>query len=133
MAITGLTSQEAKTRTVTVDTDLSGKALHFVTYDTTDDNTVNLAVGATLPIVLLGQEATGSASDKVESTVILPNSSPQLVIAGAAVTPGAFVTANAAGRGIATTTAGDNYYGYAITAAAADGDYFVVQPQGGRY
>jgi hypothetical protein len=47
-------------------------------------------------------------------------------VASAAVVVGAYVTATTGGKMVTTTSAGDEVVGKAMTAAAADGDYFQV-------
>lgn len=53
--------------------------------------------------------------------------------AGAAVAVGAKVTSNGTGRGITTTTAGNEVVGLAIEAAAADGDLFEAIPSNSKF
>jgi hypothetical protein len=52
------------------------------------------------------------------------------LVAGGTITVGAHITADSAGRGIATTTDGDNSVGYALEACDAAGEVItcLVQP-----
>ena len=53
------------------------------------------------------------------------------VEAGAAIAAGAWVTADANGKAVATTTAGDEVVGKALTSSAADGDIINLLIEGG--
>lgn len=121
---TGVYETIANTRTVRIDSDLSGKEGYLVTNDTTDDGVVNLAANAAASLHVLIEGVDGSNEEGV-GTVALTGSVVK-VKAGGAITAGAKITANASGEGIVTTTDTDNYAGIAKENAAS-GDLFLME------
>lgn len=120
---TGTISGVIDTRTVTIDTDLSGKAYHFVNMDTTDDNVVNLATDATGVMYILRDDGDGSSS-AIEWSIVV--SGCYKVKTGGVVTAWAKLTATTGWVAIATTTDTDNYGAIALENGAS-GDIIECQ------
>ena len=114
---------EQFTRTVRIDTDLSGKEYYFVNFDTTDDNVVNLATDQTLPCYVLLEGADGSSTETV-GTIALPGTVTKLKLAEA-VTAGKFLVPTAAGQAEVADAAGERYGAAALENGAA-GDIIKV-------
>lgn len=107
--------------------DLSTKQYHVVKM--TSAGKVNLAsAGTDVSLgVLYNKPKTGEAAE-----VLMRNSAGTgKVIIGGTVTLGAALTANASGKAIATTTAGDQILGYALEAGSAD-DIIEFMPTTGK-
>ena len=127
MATTGSVIGDYQTKTVKIDTDLSGKTGYAVSLDTTDDGVVNLLAAATsVPFVLL-EGADGSTTETVGTIVI---SGQTEVKVGGAVAPGDKLTATTGGEWIATTTDTNNYGAIALE-TGADGDMIAVSVERG--
>lgn len=106
---------------VTGATTLAAKQYYLVKQHT--DGTAILAAAATDAIVgvLQNKPAVGEAA-------LVRYYGTTKVVAGGTIAVGAFVTANASGQAIATTTAGDVVVGmYLGTASAASGDIIEIQ------
>lgn len=101
---TGNITTALVTKTITIDTNLANKEYHFVAFDATDENVVNLLEAATsMPLVLL-DSADGSTTAARGSIAL--GGVTKLKIGGT-VAAGASLTATTAGVAIATTTDGD--------------------------
>jgi hypothetical protein len=86
------------------------------------DNTVNLATANGQPVIGVQDDTPHNAAG-VQVAVRLSGTAD--IVAGAAVSAGAFVTANASGQAITCTT-GQMAHGIAIQAATALGDLIEV-------
>lgn len=119
MASTGEVFGDYRSRTVTMDTDLSEKAGYAVNLDTTDENNVNLASGATaVPFVLL-EGAAGATGAKLGGTIARPGSTVPVKLGGT-VAPGDKLTSDGNGKWITTTTNHDHYGCIAMQIGAAN-------------
>lgn len=99
--------------------DLTGKAGYAIAIDTANANQVTLANAQTLPIIgILLTE--GKANDVV--TTIMGQEGTARVIYGGTVAIGDKLTADANGKLITTTTAGDQVIAIALEAGSA-GEY----------
>ncbi len=112
-----------KTVTQTAGADLTGKEQRIMKYST--GGKVAVATSATAD-KFAGVLAVGNTSNEVVSVWDAQESGRVPVIAGAAVSAGAFITTDGEGRAVATTTAGNNALGVALTAAAAAGEVIEV-------
>lgn len=119
---TGQITTPVLTQTVRIDSNLSGKENLFVNFDATDDNVVNLATDATLPLFVLSEGADGSSTE-ASGTVILLGTAK--VKAGEAITAGKFLTADANSEAVVCDAAGERYGAVALE-NAADGDLVKV-------
>ena len=118
MASTGQIYGDTKTRTITMDTDLTDKEGYAVNLDTTDDNNVNLAAGATLfPFVLL-DGGVGTASADYDGSIAL--SGRTKVKLGGTVAPGDKLTSDGNGKWITTVTDKNHYGAIALQIGAAN-------------
>jgi hypothetical protein len=108
---------DPKSMTVRIDTDLASKEYHFVNFDVTDDNVVNLAVDQSLPPYILLEGYDGSAGERVGS-VALPGSITKLKL-GEAVTSGKFLVPTASGTGEIADSAGERYGAIALENGAS--------------
>lgn len=107
-------------RTFVAAADLSAKQFYIVKLDSSSNGVALSAAATDTSIgVLQNTPASGEAA-----TVRFLGTSK--VVAGAAITKGAYVTADSSGKGAATTTDRDNAIGIALEAAAADGDIFEI-------
>lgn len=119
---TGNITTALLTKTVTIDSNLSSKTYHFVSFDATDRNVVNLQENATeMPLILL-DDGDGSSTAKRGSIALAGIT--QLKIGGS-VTAGDSLTATTGGVGIATTTDGDRAGAIALEGGAS-GDIIEV-------
>jgi Uncharacterized conserved protein (DUF2190) len=107
--------------------DLSAKQYYIVAVDTSNDSAVVLAAAATDPIVgvLRNKPKAGAAA-------VYRFLGTSKVIAGGTITRGDFITSDANGKAITTTTASNATLGIALQSAVA-GDIFEVQLNVGRY
>lgn len=118
MATTGEVFGDYRSRSVTMDSDLSAKAGYAVNLDTTDENNVNLASGATaFPFVLL--EGYDGSSAKQTGAIARPGSTV-LAKLGGTVAPGDKLTSNGSGLWITTVTNHDHYGAIAMQIGAAN-------------
>lgn len=108
-------------RTFKAGADLSAKQYYIVKLDTVQ-NQVVLAAAATDK--LLGVLLNAPVANQ-EARVHM-NTGTVKVVAGAAITLGAYVTSDGSGKAVATTTDKDKTIGIALQAAAADGDIIEV-------
>lgn len=107
---------DVKTRTITMDSDLSNKEGYAVALDATDDNNVNLLEAATsVPFVLL--DCGNGATTKYNGSIAL--SGRVKVKLGGTVAPGDKLTATTAGVWIKTVTDKDNYGAIALQIGAS--------------
>src|SRR5690349_196842 len=117
-------------RTFIAGADLSSSQYRLVKLDSTQ-NQVVVATAGTDNIIGYLQNAPKSG---YEARVTLLNAQGTTqVVASAAISKGAFITATTGGKAIATTTSGDTVSGVAIDAAAADGDLIEVIPMRFKY
>jgi hypothetical protein len=114
--------QEGRRLTGVATSTLATKQYFIVAIDTSNDNGIVLANAQTLPIIGVLENFPGAADT---ATVVMPIGGTMLVKAGGTITAGAYVTADSAGKAIATTSAGDQVIGRALK-AAVDGDIFEV-------
>jgi Uncharacterized conserved protein (DUF2190) len=122
---------EGRERTFKSSADLRTKQYFAVALDTANQNQVVLANAQTLPTIGIVKNAPNTGD---EATVVMSNGQGSIsAIAGAEVNIGAYVTPDAAGKLIATTTAGDYVVGRAITYASGDGKTFEIELLGFRY
>jgi len=107
-------------------TDLSGNQYYFVKQ--TGDGEVNLCN-------TLGEFSYGVLQNKPESgkaaNVRLEGTSK--VVASGAIARDSYVTTNASGKAVATTTAGHFVRGIALQSASADGDIIEIWLTGFKY
>lgn len=115
---TGNITTKLETKTITIDSDLSSKQYHFVAFDATDENVVNIqADAAKMPFVLLDD---GDGSTAAIRGSIALDGVTQIKLAGT-VAAGAALTATTGGEAVATTTDGDLCGGIALK-GGVDGD-----------
>lgn len=104
---TGVVTGKPETITKKVESDLSAKQYYLVNIDGTDEELITLASAATeTPFVLL-EGVDGSTADGQAAIAIGGTAKVKL---GGTVAPGDLLTADSAGKAIATTTNG-NFYG----------------------
>jgi len=119
---TGNTQYPLLTRTVTIDSDLSTKQYHFVDFDATDDDVVNLTDdAATTPFVLT--TAGDGSSAAVEGVIALAG--VVMLKLGGSVDAGDFLVPTTGGEAIASTTDTD-IYGAVALRGGVDGDLIEV-------
>lgn len=99
--VTGTTFGDTKTRSVLIDSDLSGKEGYFVTFDATDDNVVNLAAAATAVHLPLVEGKLGSSSS-VQTGTIAYGGRCKILLA-ATIAAGTYVMSDGNGKAIAAT------------------------------
>lgn len=104
MANTGNVTTGLVTKTVTIDSDLSAKQYHFVDFDATDENVVNLVEDAASFGFVLIEGVDGSTT--AGRGAIAVGGITQIKIGGT-VAAGDSLTATTAGVAITTTTDGD--------------------------
>jgi hypothetical protein len=107
-------------RTFVAAADLSAKQFYIVKLDSSSNG---IALSAAATDVHIGVLQNTPASGEAATVRFLGTSK---VVAGAAITKGAYVAADSAGKAAATTTDKDNSIGVALEAAAADGDIIEV-------
>lgn len=122
MPTTGVVFGKLQTKTVILDSNLTDKEYFLVTFDTTDDNVVNLGTGATLPLYILVEGGDGSSTARV-GTIVVPGTVVK-VKTGGVVVAGDYLTSDANGKAVAAGT-GDNYGAVAIE-NGANGDLILV-------
>lgn len=127
MTTTGSVTGAFQTKTVLIDTNLSGKEGYAVSLDTSDDGVVNLLAAATSVPFVLYEGADGSSEQTVGAIVI---SGETEVKAGGAIVPGDKLTATTGGKWIKTTTDTNNYGAIALE-TGADGDMIAVKVERG--
>lgn len=108
---------EGSYRSFEAGADLTGKEYHVV--KTNSSGKIVLASAATDAIVGV-LETVGKAGETV-SVAVISGAGSFKVKTGGAVTKDAYLTANADGKAVVTTTAGDRVFGRAL-AAGASGD-----------
>lgn len=112
----GQTFGDQKTRTITMDSNLSNKEGYAVAMDATDDDNVNLLEAATfIPFVLL--DCGNGATSKYTGSIALGGRVK--VKLGGTVAPGDKLTATTGGVFIKTTTDKDNYGAIAMQIGAS--------------
>lgn len=124
---TGQIYGDTNTRTVTMDSNLTDKEGYAVNLDTTDDNNVNLASGATaFPFVLL-DGGDGSSADYIGSVALSGRTKVKL---GGTVAPGDKLTSDGNGKWIVTTTGGNHFGAIALQIGVANDVIEVLVTQG---
>lgn len=104
MANTGNVTSALVTKTVSIDTDLSGKQYYLVAFDATDENVVNLIEAATkFPFVLI--DGADGSTTATRGAIALAGITQVKI--GGTVAAGDSLTATTGGVAIATTTDGD--------------------------
>jgi len=103
--------------------DLSAKQFFIVKRDASNNIILAAAAGDTLLGVLQNDPKAAQAGTVRKLGL-------SKVVAGAAITLGTEVISDAAGKAIATATAGDRILGVAEEAAAADGDVITIDMTG---
>ncbi len=126
--MSGVVYGEMETKTVTMDSDLSTKTYYAVNLDTTDEDNVNIAAGATVFPYLLIEGAVGASGAKKGGTIGLSGRSKAKV--GGTVAPGDKLTSNGSGLWITTVTDKDHYGAVALEIGAAN-DVIAVQLERG--
>lgn len=101
MADTGNQFGDTLVRSVTCDTNLSGKENYLVAFDATDDNVVNLAAAATAPQYVLLEGKDGSTTPGVG---LIAFGGRAKVLLGGTVNPNSPVMSDGNGKAIAATT-----------------------------
>lgn len=130
MSVVGEAFQPSLTRTFRSTNDLSTKQGYGVALDASNENAIVLANAQTLPSIGVLVYPPSGAGDECKVALFGPTF---IAKAGGTVAKGAYVTVDANGKFIATTSANDNVYGRALE-AAVDGDQFEVMLMGGfRY
>lgn len=119
---TGVSTGELTTLSVTIDTDLSSKAYHFVKFDATDDDVVNLCEDASQSSFILLDDGDGSSTPVTGSIALAGVTKCKI---GGTVAAGDKITATTAGVGITTTTNKNHYYAIALRGGAT-GDIIPV-------
>lgn len=120
-----------QTRTFKAGADLSAKQYFIVALDASNQNEVILANAQTLPTLGILQNA---PEDNDVATVHLAGSGgTSKLIASGQIAVGAYVTADSAGKAVATTTNGDFVIGRVVKGSSTDGDTIEVQVLGFRY
>lgn len=107
--------------------DLSLKQFYIVAVDTANDSSVILAAAATDPIVGVLQNKPKAAQAAIYRFI-----GTSKVIAGGTITRGDFVTSDANGKAVTTTSSSNATLGIALMSAVS-GDIFEVQLAVGRY
>jgi hypothetical protein len=115
--------QEGRDRSFKAGANLSAKQYYFVKLDSTQNQMV-LAAAATDKILGVLQDA--PTSGDYGRVTLLNGQGTTLVTAAAAISLGAFVTSDSAGKAVATTTAGNLVCGVALEAATADGNLIEI-------
>jgi hypothetical protein len=111
------TTTALDTKTVVIDTNLSGKVYHFVNYDATDQNVVNLATdGSAIPYVLA--EASDGSGTPTVGTIV--NSGMFKVKLAGSVDAGQPLMPTTGGAAIVATT--NNKYGAIAAEPGVSGD-----------
>lgn len=124
MLKTGVVTGQLETKSAFADTDLSNKEYHFVNFDTTDDEVVNLATGATLPPFILQDSALGSASNPLPVSVAI-NGRTKLKLGAGGATAGKFLVPDSNGAGVVGSAAGHRYGAIALE-NGVEGDFIGV-------
>jgi len=127
MASTGVVSSDVQTRTVKIDTNLSGKEYYFVDFDASDDDVVNLANDQTLPPFVLVEGADGS-STPTTGTIVLKGVTKLKI--NETVTAGKFLVPTAAGLGEIGDAAGERYGAIALAGGVQNDIIPVLAIQG---
>lgn len=115
------------TRTVAIDTDLSAKQYHFVSFDATDDDVVNILAASTSVPFILTEGANGATTATVGSIAL--SGVTKLKIAGT-VAAGDKLTATTGGAAITTVTNNQNYGAIALVGGVS-GDIIEVSAERG--
>ena len=116
MAATGNCPAPLITRSLRCDTNLSAKAHYLVNFDTSDEQIVNLATDATLPIFVIDDAQDGSSAEANATVIFLGGAWVKL---GGTVAQGDPITATTGGVGVESTTDGDWIVGYALEAGVS--------------
>jgi len=117
------TKGDVSTQSVVIDTDLSDKEYYFVNFDGTDQGVVNIASAATSQPFILLEGADGSSTETVGTIV---TGGKTKLKTGGNITQGAFLTSDANGAAVATTT-DDQFYGAIALENGASGDIIAVK------
>lgn len=125
---TGQKFGDLKTRSVTMDSDLSAKGGYAVTLDATVNDNVNLAAAATAPVFPLIEGFDGSSGKKVGTIAM---SGRCIVKLGGIVAPGDKLTSDGSGTWIKTVT-NQNHYGAIALQIGASGDEIEVSVERGQ-
>ena len=107
--------QEDRYLTLVAGADFSAKQYFIAALDASNEGEAVLANAQTLPIIGV-IENYPEADDTVR--IVLPQSGTMKVKCGGNISIGGYVTADSAGKAIATTTAGDMVIGRALEAGA---------------
>ena len=109
---------DTKTRSVTIDSDLSDSSYLLVNLDTGDDLTVNLATDSSAPVFVLVDDGDGSSTSLTGSIAVGGRVKVKL---GGTVAPGDKLTATTAGKAIKTVT-DTQHYGFIALVGGVTGD-----------
>lgn len=125
MALTGrITAGEKTTRTVIVDTDLSGKEYTAVAYDGTDERVVNaLTTGAARGAGILLEGVDGTASGEQLSSIVTEGETYAKI--GGSVVQGDLLMPTTGGKLIVATDG--NYYIAKARGSGVDGDTIIAE------
>lgn len=119
---TGQITTPVLTQTVRIDSNLSGKENHFVNFDATDDNVVNIASDQTLPSFILLEGADGSSTEASGTVALLGTAKLKI---SEAVTAGKYLVPDANGQGEIADAAGERFGAVALENGAS-GDKILV-------
>lgn len=122
---------EGRSRTFKASVDLRTSQYFAVALDTANVGKVVLANAQTVPTIGILHNAPNTGD--VAEVILMGSGGTCSAIAGGTVAIGDFVTPDSAGKLIATTTAGDNVVGRAITAATVGQTFEVALLAGFRY
>lgn len=114
---TGIHTGALETKTVLIDSNLTGKEYHFVSFDATDDDVVNLAETQALPPYVLLEAADGSSTVKEGSIALYGRTKLKI---SETVAPGKFLVPGTGGLGEVADAAGERYGVIALTGGVAN-------------
>lgn len=112
--------QEVLSRSFTAEVSLATKQFYAVKLGSGTDDNVDLA-GAGEAVI--GVVQNNPAITEQADVMLLGTTK---IVAGAAITKGAYVKSDSAGKAVATTTDRDKSFGRALTTAGADGDIIEI-------
>jgi len=121
---TGVETKGAvQTQSVTIDTDLSAKEGFFGVWDASVERVVNIAAGATAPLVVIHEGGDGS-STAINGTIATGGETKMKT--GGNVSQGDFLTSDGSGQAITTVTNLD-FYGAIAQEDGLSGDFVAVK------
>lgn len=128
--LTGVVTGKLDTKTCFADSDLVGKAYHFVAFDVTDDEIVNLAETQALPpyILLDDGEVAGTATAPVEVSIVVAGRTKLKI--SETVAAGKFLVPGTGGLGEVGDAAGERYGAVALENGSANDIISVLVVQG---